>query len=138
LTHHEILGGLSAAFQLYCYIPYFIGIFRGDCIFFALGIFTIPLWLITKTPIWSVTIAALINGLAFLPTLRKSWHRPYDEAAQTFFIGGVASTLGIIAQQHRTFSTVLYPGWTGLSDFIFVVVLILRRKATKKESHDLP
>jgi hypothetical protein len=105
---------------------------RSDCIFFVMGLLAIPLWVMTKNPLWSVMIAAFINGLAFWPTLRKSWHRPEGEAIMTFFMGGVVATLGILAQENRTLYTVFYPMWTGLSDFLFVVVLLYRRRIIKK------
>jgi len=48
----------------------------ADWYFFLAALAAIPLWLLTRTPLYSVVVVTVIDALAYVPTFRKSWHRP--------------------------------------------------------------
>jgi hypothetical protein len=92
------------------------------------ALMAIPVWLLTNNPFWSVLIVCGINLLGCLPTFRKSWHHPKDDYAMTFFLGGVSSLLSVIALEHFTLTTALYPLWIMISNFTLVLLILARSK----------
>ena len=58
---------------------------RSDWVMFIAGLITIPLWLLTNSPLWSIILITTIDCSAFYPTFRKSWHKPHEE--NTFMYG---------------------------------------------------
>src|SRR5688572_2828651 len=63
-----------------CYWKGEKNITRFDWIVFGLGLATIPLWIVTKNPTLSIILVTLIDVAAYLPTIRKAWWKPYEEA----------------------------------------------------------
>lgn len=111
------------------------GLFRGEknitrtdwiTLFFALA--AIPLWYITKNPLYSVLLISAIDVMAFIPTYRKSWTKPYEEPISTFALTALALFLSIVAMDEINMITAFYPATLGLTDVIFVILLITRRK----------
>ena len=49
---------------------------RGDWVAFLSSLAAIPLWYVTKDPLWSVILLTGISAVAFYPTVRKSWRKP--------------------------------------------------------------
>ena len=73
----------------------FSNVARVDWYFFIAALVSIPLWLITNTPHYSVLLVTLIDVLAFVPTFRKSWRRPNKSSVFTFALGSLKFLLGI-------------------------------------------
>ncbi len=86
------------------------------------------LWYITSSPLLSVILITLIDALGFYPTFRKSYHKPHEETALTFFLSGLKFVIAIIALQNYSVVTYLYPASLVLMNFIFVGMLMVRRK----------
>ena len=105
---------------------------RSDWVTLAIALCTIPLWMITKTPVWSVILVCLIDALGCYPTLRKSWNKPYDEAAKSYMFSGIGSFFSIIALENYTVSTWLYPLEGMCANIAIVICLLLRRKHARK------
>ncbi len=91
------------------------------------------LWFLTDSPLGSVILITLIDALGFYPTFRKSYHKPHEETMLTFFLSGLKFIIAIIALQNYSVVTYLYPASLVLMNFIFVGLLIVRRKQQKNE-----
>jgi hypothetical protein len=104
---------------------------KGDWVCLFAALVTIPLWLLMKQALGSIMILWLINNIAFWPTIRKSWSRPFDESAQLFFLGGVASLLATIAVERVAFITLFFPAWLVISNLGFVALILLRRRVVQ-------
>lgn len=104
---------------------------RGDWIVFLLSLAAIPLWLVTKAPLWSVILISVIDLMAFLPTFRKSWRKPYEENAQAYFISGIKFGLSLLALQSVTLTTALYPASLTVLNLGFVAFVLFRRHRLK-------
>lgn len=100
---------------------------RGDWIVFLSALAAIPLWIATKNPLWSVILVSAIDTVAFFPTMRKSWHRPYEEVLMTFVMGEVGFFFSILALENYTLTTCLYPGTVLVTNSIFTLTLLYRR-----------
>lgn len=95
-------------------------------LFFALS--AIPLWYITQNPLFSVLLISAIDVMAFIPTYRKSWTKPFEEPISTFAITAVALGLSLVAMDEINMITAFYPATLALTDVVFVLLLITRRK----------
>lgn len=101
---------------------------RNDQIVFA-GVMIITLFYIfTKNAIISVILAALIDGLGFVPTFRKSYSKPYSEPFSSYLFSALAFAVSLGALETYTFTTLFYPITLVATNSSFVLFLIIRRK----------
>ena len=111
-------------------LGYFKGeknITRGDWATLAVAMTTVPLWIITKTPVWSVIIVCIIDTIGYFPTVRKAWDKPYEESASSYFIATLCSFFSLFAIEHYTISTWLYPALLVVSNSALGAFLLVRR-----------
>lgn len=117
-----------------CFLLVFISLFRGeknitraDWITLAVALSAIPLWILTKTPVWSVILVCLIDTIGYLPTVRKSWSKPQSESALSYSIGSLGAFLTLLAIENYTVSTWLYPAVLVASNGAMALFLLNRR-----------
>lgn len=101
---------------------------RIDSVFLILAIAAIYLWLIAKQPIWSIALVTSIDMLGFVPTIRKSWNKPYSETLFTYELNAFRHGVSLFALQQYNIVTWLYPATWMLACFLFSLMLIFRRK----------
>jgi len=124
--------GFSAAV---CFLIFFTAIFRGErhilrgdwaCLVGA--VLSAGLWAITDNALMAVVLISFIDALGFVPTFRKSFHQPYAETMSTYTLSGIKFLLSLIALDNLSAVTVLYPASLVAANFVFVVMLMVRRK----------
>lgn len=103
----------------------------SDTIFFILAFIALALWLIAKQPVLSVILTSSIDLLGFVPTIRKSWHKPHSETLFSYELNTFRHGLSLFALQHYSIVTWLYPGTWTIANGLFSIMLILRRKRLK-------
>ena len=101
---------------------------RSDTVFFVLSFVALFLWLIAKQPILSVILTSSIDMLGFIPTIRKSWNKPYSETLFSYELNSFRHGLSILALQQYSIVTWLYPGTWVVANALFSIMLIIRRK----------
>jgi len=101
---------------------------RSDKLFLGASLFAVVPWLLTDDPLISIILVTVIDFLGFLPTIRKSIHKPYEETLATYFLSGLKFVLAIIALENYTVVTWLYPASLVLANWAFIGLLIVRRK----------
>ncbi len=114
---------------------------RSDWITLIVALSAIPLWIVTKTPVWSVLIVCTIDTLGYFPTIRKSWDHPYQEAARSYLFSSCSAFFSVLAVEHYTLSTWLYPAVLTCSNSALAGFLLWRRhvlhdKSLPQETHD--
>lgn len=107
---------------------------RGDWVTLVVALTAIPLWLATKTPFWSVLIVVTIDTIGYMPTIRKSWNKPYEEKALSYFVSGSCAFFSLLAIAHYTPSTWLYPLTLTFSNTAMGTLLLWRRRAMRQEA----
>lgn len=100
----------------------------------AVAIIGIGLWVVTTNPLWSVLLAAGIDAVGFIPTFRKAYKRPHQEAALIFILGGISFFVSILALQSVSITTVVYPAMAVVTNSLFVGMLLLRRRQLNHNS----
>ncbi len=90
---------------------------------------TLILWAITKNPLTAIILVTLIDILGFIPTLRKSYSKPYSEAAFTYTMSGIKFLISIFALETFTAVTIIYPASLVITNLGFVIMILYRRKS---------
>lgn len=116
---------------------YFYGeknITRSDWMSLLIVLGAIPLWIATHNPLYSVVLVTLIDVIGYYPTIRKSWHKPYDEPPLAYTFGSVGLFLSILALDLEDFSPSnwIYPALCFAANTSLVLVLTLRRRVISK------
>ena len=114
------LIGLGASSRAY--------IVKSDWIFFISALITIPIWLLTGNPLWSVIIITVIDVVAFAPTFRKAFKHPNTENIWTYLLSGIKFIFGIWALESFTLTTVLYPASLIVANGAFVIMVLWRTR----------
>lgn len=97
------------------------------CLGIALCI--IPLWLITNTPLYSVILISIIDGMMILPTIRKSWNDPYSEPLGVFVTGTLVSFSSLLVLNDISMITAFYPTTIIVVNISFIITILLRRSS---------
>lgn len=116
---------------LLCYTKNYIVYDKIDWLCFALAIFTVLLWLVTKIPIYSVILSCIIDFLALLPSFRKSFKKPQEDAALAFFVSGFEYLLSLPSYGIFSFVVLLYPACVLTLDFSYAIMITVRRMQLK-------
>lgn len=113
----------------------FLAFFKGNktytmsdwaCLVAAL--FAIPLWALTKTPLYSVLLITGIDIIATIPTITKSWRNPFEESSRAFAMAGVICGLSILSLDVFNLTTTFYMGTITLLNFALAGMILYRRK----------
>jgi hypothetical protein len=75
-----------------------------------------------------VILITLIDIIAYYPTIRKSWHKPHEEALLSYTIGSVKFFLSVVALSNFTIITMLYPVAIILANTALISLCLWRRK----------
>jgi hypothetical protein len=103
-----------------------------DTLFFVLALISLALWLIAKQPVLSAILTTTTDLLGFVPTVRKSWNRPYTETTSFYYINSFRFALAVVALQRYTLLTALYPIAWLIANGAFALMLSLRRRRIPK------
>lgn len=85
-------------------------------------------WFITKGPLVSIMLITLIDAIGFFPTFRKSFMKPQEETLITYTLSGLKFLIALFALEKISLVTALYPASLVLMNWVFVGMLIIRRK----------
>ncbi|MFO0970972.1 MAG: hypothetical protein U0520_01325 [Candidatus Saccharimonadales bacterium] len=100
---------------------------KSDTMFLVLSMVALVLWLFAEQAVLSVILLSLIDILGFIPTIRKSWHKPGEETLISYVVNTVRFCLALYALERYTIVTILYPLTWVLANGLFSVYLIIRR-----------
>ncbi len=136
---------VTLAAALVCFVIFFFGLRQGqkditksDTIFFALALVALITWLFARQPVLSVVLLSLTDILGFIPTLRKSWNKPYTETLFSYVLNTLRFALSIYALQRYTIITSLYPLTWVVANGLFSLTLVIRRKQLGSNPDALP
>lgn len=133
---------LTAAISLFAFVRVIAAVTHGEkrvtrmdwaCLIVCL--FAILVWMVMQNPLYSVVTVTLVDLVAFVPTYRKSWNKPGEEHAFSYFLFGCSALMSIIAIENYNITTVIYPLSILLSCWGFVGMLFIRRKALGYKNH---
>jgi hypothetical protein len=101
-----------------------------DWVCLILAFFALALWKNANDAFLAMIIIVMIDTLGFIPTYRKSFSKPYEETLSTYLLVTGKHVLTLVALQTYTPTTILYPSVLFLSNFLFAIMLVIRRRKT--------
>jgi hypothetical protein len=106
-----------------------ISIARTDWFFLLSAMTSLPFWYFTKDPLWAVIILTIVDVAGFGPTIRKAYHFPFEEQVTFFALFMTRNLLVILALEHYSLTTVLFPAVIAIVCIVLMIVIVLRRRA---------
>jgi hypothetical protein len=94
----------------------------------AAALSAIVVWWQLHNPMLAVIMVSVIDGLGYIPTLRKSFAEPWSETVLYWFLMALASLLTIASLEHLNLLTLLYPLTLGFANIIVCTTCYFRRK----------
>lgn len=92
---------------------------KFDMICGALSVLGLILWFITRTGNIAILFAIFADGLAALPTVRKSIKNPESESWNVFFFASLNAAITLLAIKEWNFANYAFP------IYIFVICVLL-------------
>jgi hypothetical protein len=103
-----------------------------DWLSFFACLVALGLWAITKRPLEAIILVTVTDMLAYIPTIRKSYFRPFEETLSSYFLAFLKFGITLFALEQYSIVTWLYPAALTLMSLILVMVIFLRRKRVEK------
>ena len=101
---------------------------KTDWWFFSSALSALPLWYLTADPVWAVVVLTTVDVLGFGPTIRKAYSLPHSESLLFFFLFAARNLLVILALEHYSLTTVLFPAVIGATCLLLVIMVAYRRR----------
>jgi hypothetical protein len=101
---------------------------RSDWIFFSLALSALPVWALTSNPMWAVIILTSVDMLGFAPTWRKTYLAPHSESVVFFGLTALRCLLIVLALEHYSIATALFPVMIGLAASVTLSLALWRRR----------
>lgn len=101
---------------------------KTDWVFFVSALSSLPLWYFTSDPLWAVVVLTTVDVLGFGPTVRKVYSFPHSESLLFFALFAVRNIVVILALEHYSVTTVLFPAVIALACLLLIVVAAHRRR----------
>ena len=105
-----------------------ITITKTDWFFFLSAMMSLPLWYFTADPLWAVIILTGVDVFGFGPTVRKAYSHPFDEDRLFFSLFMVRNLIVVIALEHYSLTTVLFPAVIAAACLVLLVLITFRRR----------
>ncbi len=129
------IGALpTAASEIFTILIFFFSIRYGfkdikkiDTVFLIISLVGLIPWIITKDPTISVIIAVSVDILAFIPSLRKTWHEPSTETPILYSMNVFRHILMLASLQAYNIATMLH-SIVMITSNTLMTFLILRKK----------
>ena len=130
--------GVSGIITLYVAILAYLKksdhmITKIDWLFFIIAMASLPFWYFTSNPLWAVVILTTVDLLGFAPTFRKAYRYPYEEQLIFFVLITSRNLIAIMALEHYSLTTILFPAATALACILFIQMVMVRRIIIKKD-----
>lgn len=90
------------------------------------------LWPLTNSPLITIVLITIIDVFGFLPTVRKSYQKPFEETLSTYALSILKYGLVVLALKSYSVVTVLFPLSLVILNALFVLLLFVRRKQLAK------
>ena len=92
----------------------------------------LAVWAATNNPLWSMVLLTVIDMVAFYPTFRKGWMKPYEDMATVFSLSAIKHAIGVMALENYTITTTLFPASLVFTNVAFILMLLIRRKMVSR------
>lgn len=102
---------------------------RSDWVFLVIALMALPCWALTANPLWAVLILTGVDLAGFAPTFRIAYAQPHAEHVGFYLLAVLRNAILMLALEHYSLTTVMFPAAVGLSCLAFVLMVLYRRRA---------
>lgn len=103
-------------------------IMTSDTVVAIISLLAIGFWLIVDQPVISISLVIIADLMAFIPTVRKSYHKPYSETLSLYVTNAIRFALALLSVEHYTYlSTSWILAWI-IGNSLLSILIIIRRK----------
>ncbi len=128
----------TAAAEIFTFIIFLLSLKYGfkdirasDTFFLILALLGVGLWVYTNDPTASIVIAVLIDVIAFVPTLRKTWKYPTTETPILYSTNVLRHVLALFALQSYNLATTLHSVvMIGINSSMVAIIIYRRYRGT--------
>jgi hypothetical protein len=99
-----------------------------DWWFLIAALSAFPTWYLTADPLWAVVILTAADLAGFGPTIRRTYGQPHQESPWFYGLAAVRNLLVVLALEHYSMTTVLFPSAVGLACLLLAAMLVVRRR----------
>lgn len=99
-----------------------------DWVFFVSALSSLPLWYFTSDPLWAVVLLTVVDVFGFGPTARKIYSSPHSESLLFFALFALRNMISIMALEHYSVTTVLFPAVIAVACLLLIVMAIHRKR----------
>ncbi len=107
---------------------------KSDTLVAILSLIAIGFWWFANQPIISMLLVIIADGLAFIPTVRKSWQQPYSETLSLYVTNALRFFLALAAVESYTFLSASWTLFWVLLNALFSLMLVVRRRQLGRET----
>lgn len=111
-----------------------VSVNRLDWFFLLTALTALPLWYVTSDPLWAVVILTFVDTMGFGPTLRKVYQAPDSEPWLFLVIYVVRCVLVLLALEHYSVTTALFPATVGMGCIVMLTVMFVRHWQLSREN----
>ena len=131
--------GFSACLTAYiAYLSYrkreHLTITKIDWVFLVMAAAALPAWWLTSEPVWAVILLTFADVIAFGPTVRRAYRFPCQEHGGFFALGALRNFLVVLALEHYSLTTALFPAVVGIACLGVACVVYVRRMMLPHDS----
>ncbi|MGJ8620654.1 MAG: hypothetical protein ACSHWN_09995 [Methylophilaceae bacterium] len=105
-----------------------ISITKSDWLLFIMAMSALVLWYLLKDPLWAVVVLTIVDSIGFIPTIRKVYYAPYSEPLSFIILFFLRNILVILALEHYSITTVLFPAVIALDCLLLIALIMIRRQ----------
>jgi hypothetical protein len=105
---------------------------RFDWACFLASLLAIPLWGMTRDPVYAVVLVTFIDLAGYGPTVRKSFFKPQEENISPYLIGTPKHILAIMALEAYTTTTLCFPAAIATANVGLVAMILWRKRILLK------
>ncbi len=106
---------------------------KSDTVVLILALLAIIVWWQLKNPLLAVFMVSAIDGLGYIPTLRKSFEDPWSETPSFWVAMAISSVLALLANGEYNLLTMTYLATLAIANTTVSIVCIYRRKIISKQ-----
>lgn len=124
---------------LLCLVIFVFALFKGkrhfhltDWICLLAAMVALALWQLAENPLAAVVLITLTDAIAFIPTFRKGFVKPYEDTPITFGLNGLKFFISLFALNSVTMTTWLYPASLVVTNWAFAAMVYARRRQVSK------
>ena len=104
---------------------------RSDMFVLILALSAIVVWWLTNNLLLSVLMVTAIDGMGYIPTLRKSWEEPWSETLAFWFAMAIVNVLTILSLGEINWLTAPYLVVLAILNVFVLTICIFRRRFVK-------